>query len=105
MAVIPEHETPKTKQDCIDTWRNSGRIGVPSKKRGVIDLLIVSLYETTSVNGMPLDALIEAQVAINVPTKQFGVLFGDTPPDWPRYKPLPVLWVSGEGVGRWKHGG
>ncbi len=58
MAVIPEHETPKTKQDCIDTWRNSGRIGVPGKSGGVIDLLIVSLYETTSVNGLPLDALL-----------------------------------------------
>ena len=102
MAATPEHLTPQGIKDCIDTWRERGRINVPNKRGEIASLLIVALYETTTRNGMPLDVLIEAQTAINAPTKHFGVIFGDTPPDWAQYKPLPVLWVSGEGVGRWK---
>jgi hypothetical protein len=101
MAASPEHQTPQEKQDCIDTWRQRGRICVPTKRGDIADLLIVTMYETTTRNGLPLDLLIEAQPAINTPTTQFGVIFGDTPPDWLKYKPLPVLWMSGE-VGRWK---
>ncbi len=102
MAASSEHQAPQGKQDCIDTWRKRGRICVPTRRREIADLLIVALYETTTRNGMPLDVLIEAQPATNVPTKHFGVIFGDTPPDWAEYKPLPVLWMDGVGNGRWK---
>jgi hypothetical protein len=97
-----EHQPPLGKQDCIDNWRKRGRITVPIKRGDIADLLIVTLYETTARNRLPLDVLIEAQTAINTPTKHFGVIFGDTAPDWAQYKPLHVLWMDGEGNGRWK---
>ena len=78
-------------------------MAVPTAAGTITDVLIVRLFETTAVNGLPLDALIEGQVAINAPIKRFGVVFGSAPPDWPAYG-LPVLWLQdGEsGMGRWK---
>ena len=34
---------------------------MPSRDGHIIDLIIVRMYETTAVNGLPLDALIEAR--------------------------------------------
>ena len=76
----PAHHTPIGKAECIAIWRSRGRMAVPTSKGAIADVLIVRLFETTSVNGLPLDALVEAHVAINAPVKRFGVVFGDTPP-------------------------
>lgn len=102
MAVIAEHHNPTSKIDAIDTWRNSGRMAVPTAAGNIIDLRIVTLYETTSVNGQPLDLLVEAQATTNDPTKQFGVIFSKTAPDKSKYS-LPVLWKEDgtSGTGRW----
>ncbi len=77
-------------------------MAVPTATDAIADVLIVRLFECTAVNGLPLDALIEAQVAINAPVKRFGVVFSAGPPDWPQYG-MPVLWIcdSDDGVGRW----
>ena len=102
MTAIAEHRNPVGKTDIVDTWRERGRMPVPTAKGHIIDLYIVSLYETTAVNGRPLDLLIEAQKTRSDPVKRFGVIFGETPPDWSKYG-IPVLWrKEGEsGVGRW----
>ena len=103
MAVIPSHENPIGKQDCVDTWRRHGRMCVPTRGNHIIDLLIVAIYETTAVNGLPLDLLIEAQTAENDPIKQFGVIFSKNPPNWSQYG-IPILWRQEgiDGVGRWR---
>ena len=71
----------------------------------ILDLQIVALYETSTVNGLPLDLLIDAQKSKNDPVKQFGVVFSDSPPDWSKYR-IPVLWCSEgvPGVGQWNLG-
>ena len=103
MAVIPEHSNPVGKQDSLDTWRHSGRISVPSREGHIIDLIIVAIYETTAVNGLPLDLLIEARKTVNDPAKQFGVIFSKNPPNWSQYG-IPILWrqEGKAGCGRWK---
>ena len=75
---------------------------VPSAAGQILDLQIVALYETKSVNGQPLDLLIDAQKTRNDPVKQFGVIFSHAPPDWSKYH-IPVLWCSEgvPGVGKW----
>jgi hypothetical protein len=69
----------------------------------IIDLQIVAIYETTAVNGHPLDLLVEAKKTNNDPVKQFGVIFSSSPPDWSAY-PMPLLWREDgkAGVGRWR---
>jgi hypothetical protein len=103
MTATAPHCNPVGKTNVIDTWRERGRMAVPSSKGGIIDLLIVAIYETTSVNGQPLDLLIDAQKTSNDAVKQFGVVFSATPPDWSKYR-TPVLWRedNASGVGRWK---
>lgn len=98
--AVPEHQSPVGKAQCIETWRARRRLSVPSADGGIVDLIIVSIYETTAVDGLPLDALIDAQKTLNDPVKQFGVVFGATPPDWSQYK-IPVLWIKDGGSGRW----
>ena len=96
------HHNPTGKAEALATWRSRGRMSVPTATDAIADVLIVRLFETTAVNGLPLDALIEGQVAINAPVKRFGVLFGSVPPDWPEYG-IPVLWLQDDkGVGKWK---
>jgi hypothetical protein len=91
MTVISEHHDPIGKVDSVDIWRRRGRMTVPTAAGSVIDLRIVTMYETTSVNGQPLDLLIEAQKTKKDPAKQFGVIFSETSPNWSNYN-LPVLW-------------
>ena len=64
-------------------------------------LKLITFYETTAVNGWPLDLLIDARKPVNDPVKQFGVVFSENPPDWSRYN-IPVLWRKDgqSGVGR-----
>jgi hypothetical protein len=61
------------------------------------------LDETTNVNGLPLDALVEGQIAKEKPPVQFGVVFSLQPPNWDAYG-VPILWVDDNwaNVGRWK---
>jgi hypothetical protein len=103
MSATAEHHDPIGKADTLDTWRKRMRMPVPAAAGHIVDLLIVRLYETTAVNGLPLDLVIEAQETTDGPVKRFGVVFGAEPPDWPSYG-IPVLWRrDGEaGVGRWK---
>ena len=103
MTIIAEHHNPVGKSDTVDTWRNRRRMSVPTAAGTIINLRIVTMYETTSVNGQPLDLLIEAQKTKNDPAKQFGVIFSETSPEWSKYA-VPVLWREDgkSGVGRWK---
>jgi hypothetical protein len=103
MAAIAEHYNPVGKAETVDTWRERGRMPVPTAEGQIIDLQIVAIYETTAVNGLPLDLLIEAQKTNSDPVKQFGVVFSENPPDWSKYG-IPVLWRQNgkSGVGRWK---
>ena len=103
MAVIPDHTNPMGKQDSLDTWRHTGRISVPSREGHIIDLIIIRIYETTAVNGLPLDLLIDARQTLDKPMLRFGVIFSKHPPNWQSYD-IPVLWrEEGEaGLGRWK---
>ncbi|RLA51145.1 MAG: hypothetical protein DRQ65_08215 [Gammaproteobacteria bacterium] len=79
------------------------RMPVPTAEGHISDLQILAIYETTSVNGLPLDLLIDAQKSDSDPVKQFGVIFSENPPDWSRYG-IPVLWrrEGVEGIGSWK---
>jgi hypothetical protein len=79
------------------------RMPVPTKACKILDVRIVSLYETTSVNGMPLDALVEARITEEKPSVQFGVIFSAAPPDWDKYG-IPILWIDDRriNIGRWK---
>ena len=102
MTAIAEHRNPVGKTDIVDTWRERGRMPVPTSAGQIIDLHIVALYETSKVNGLPLDLLIEAQTSRSDPVKKFGVIFSNKLPDWSKY-PIPVLWRKDNesGVGRW----
>ncbi|MEH6587913.1 MAG: hypothetical protein V7720_15235 [Halioglobus sp.] len=56
------------------------------------------LYETTHVDGLRLDLLIEGRAIKTPPLKKFGVLFADTKPE-DKY-PIPVLWNC-DGLDTW----
>jgi hypothetical protein len=103
MTAAPEHYNPVGKEESLDTWRKRKRMPVPTAEGHIVDLRILAIYETTAVNGFPLDLLIEAQKTTNDPVKQFGVIFSENPPDWSKYG-IPVLWRQEgvSGVGRWK---
>jgi len=103
MTAAPEHGNPVGKVETVDTWRKRGRMPAPAAAGHIIDLQIVTIYETTAVNGQPLDLLVEAKKTNNDPVKQFGVIFGEISPDWSKYG-IPVLWRQDgkSGVGRWK---
>jgi hypothetical protein len=103
MPAQAEHYNPIGKTDTLDTWRKRMRMPVPTKAGNIVDVRIVALYETTNVNGLPLDALVEGQVTKDKPVVQFGVVFSPQPPDWDAYG-IPILWIddSSINVGRWK---
>ena len=105
MTKLVKHFNPIGKTETLKVWRQRMRIPVPTAAGQILDLRIVTIYETTTVNGRPLDLLIDAQKTRNDPVKQFGVIFSESPPDWSKYG-IPVLWQSENvsGVGRW-HGG
>jgi hypothetical protein len=103
MTAIAEHHNPVGRADTVDTWRKRDRMPVPTAAGHIIDLQIVVIYETTAVNGQPLDLLVEARKTNNAPVKQFGVIFSENQPDWSVY-PMPLLWREDgkAGVGRWR---
>ena len=105
MTEIAEHVDPVGKAEAVAVWRRRMRMSVPTAAGHILDLRIVTIYETSSVNGQPLDLLIDAQKTKNDPVKQFGVIFGDNPPDWSKYS-IPVLWRKEgvSGIGRWRVG-
>lgn len=102
MTELVKHSNPIGKSETLEVWRRRMRMPVPTAAGDILDLRIVSLYETSAVNGQPLDFLIDAQKTKNDPVKQFGVIFSEDPPDWSRYG-IPVLWCreSISDVGRW----
>ena len=57
MTAIAEHRNPVGKTDIVDTWRERGRMPVPNAEGHIVDLHIVSLYETTAVNGRPFTSI------------------------------------------------
>ena len=71
---------------------------MPTRSHTIIDLSIVRFYETTHVDGLPLDLLIEARASKRAPLKRFGVLFAETRP-LDEY-PIPLLWVR-SGNAQW----
>jgi hypothetical protein len=105
MNEIAEHYNPIGKAETLEIWRRRMRMPVPTAEGYIVDLRIVAIYETSSVNGLPLDLLIDAQKTNNDPVKQFGVIFSASPPDWSKYG-IPVLWRKEgvAGVGRWHAG-
>ena len=102
MTELVKHYNPIGKAETVDVWRQRMRMPVPTANGLIVDLRIVAIYETTAVNGEPLDLLIAAQKTKHDPVKQFGVLFSESPPDWSKYS-IPVLWhcEGVPGVGRW----
>jgi hypothetical protein len=105
MTELVKHYNPIGKAETLDVWRRRMRMPVPTAKGHIVDLRIVAIYETTAINGQPLDLLIDAQKTKNDPVKQFGVIFSESPPDWSKYG-IPVLWHSEgvSGVGKWRVG-
>jgi hypothetical protein len=103
MTEIAEHYNPIGKADTLEVWRRRMRMPVPTADGHISDLRILAIYETTSVNGLPLDLLIDARKSDSDPVKQLGVIFSESPPDWSKYG-IPVPWRQEgvSGVGRWK---
>ena len=73
MTDTPEHYAPIGKAEILAIWRRRMRIPVPTRDVFIADLRIVAIYETTAVNGEPLDLLIEAQETVSDPVMRFGV--------------------------------
>ena len=105
MTELVKHYNPTGKAETLEVWRQRMRMPVPTAAGQILDLRIVTIYETTSVNGLPLDLLIDAQKTRSDPVKRFGVIFSESPPDWSKYG-IPVLWRKEgvAGVGRWHVG-
>ena len=83
MTEVAEHYNPIGKAETLEVWRRRMGMPVPTAEGHISDLRIVAIYETTSVNGLPLDLLIDAQKSDSDSMKQFGVIFSTNTPDWP----------------------
>jgi hypothetical protein len=105
MTELVKHSNPIGKSGTLEVWRQRMRMPVPTAAGHILDLQIVAIYETSAVNGLPLDLLIDAQKTKNDPVKQFGVIFSENPPEWSKYG-IPVLWRRDgvSGVGSWRAG-
>jgi hypothetical protein len=105
MTELVKHHNPIGKTETLEVWRRRMRMPVPTAAGHIVDLRILAIYETSAVNGQPLDLLIDAQKTKNDPVKQFGVIFSEKPPEWSRYD-IPVLWRKEgvSGVGSWRAG-
>jgi len=104
MTELVKHYNPIGKAETLEVYPRRMRMPVPTAAGHILDLRIITIYETTAINGLPLDLLSDAQKTKNDPVKQFGVIFSESPPDWSKYG-IPVLWCSEgvPGVGR-RHG-
>ena len=67
MTELAEHYNPIGKAETLEVWRRRMRMPVPTAKGYISDLRILAIYETTSVNGLPLDLLIDAQKSDSEP--------------------------------------
>ena len=105
MSDLVKHHNPVGKAETLEVWCQRMRMPVPTAAGHILDIQIVTIYETYAVNGQPLDLLIDAQKSKNDPVKRFGVIFSENPPDWSKYR-IPVLWQSenSSSVGRWHVG-
>ena len=105
MTEIAEHFDPVGKAEAVAVWRKRMRMPVPTVEVVLMDVRMIAIYETTSVNGLPLNLLIEARKSASDPVKHFGVIFSESPPDWSKYS-IPVLWRKEgvSGIGRWRVG-
>lgn len=65
---------------CIDAWRDRGRIPTPSPSGGILDMLIIHLIEVTAIDGMPIDLVVEARASKRAPYKRFAVVFSEQRP-------------------------
>ena len=78
MTELVKHYNP------IGKGRNPGCLAPANVYRAstaaghILDLRIVTIYETTAINGLPLDFLIAAQKTRTI-LKQFGVIFSESP--------------------------
>ena len=72
MTEFAEHYNPVGKAEALKVWRRRMRTPVPTAAGDISDLRILAIYETTSVNGLPLDLLIDAQKIDSEPVNQFG---------------------------------
>jgi hypothetical protein len=61
MTELAEHYNPIGKVETLEVWRKRMRMPVPTAEGHISDLRILAIYETTSVNGLPLDLLIDAR--------------------------------------------
>ena len=95
---VPAHDQPRTKEQCIASWKSRQRIPVPTKSGKILDMLIVHLVEASAIDGVPIDLVIDARATHRAPIKRFAVVFADYKPsdDYP----IPTLWVS-DGTGSW----
>ena len=67
--VLPEHYEPIGKAQTLAQWRKRMRMPVPTLAGGIVDLVIEKIYETTSMNRLPLDLLIEAHCTVDDPPR------------------------------------
>ncbi len=94
----PVNPWPRSRQACLAEWQAGGKIPVPIRKGGVLNMRLERLFECTAVNGLPLDLLIEARASKRAPPKRFGVIFSAHRPG--NDYPLPILWLD-NGQGTW----
>ena len=76
MPVIPHHLRPANKQDCYDTWKKMGRLEVPRKRGGLVEVWIVDIEDRTD------HIVITGRTNNTAPLRRFIVVFGDG--GWPR---------------------
>jgi hypothetical protein len=74
---IPQPYNPVGKAQTLAVWRKRNRIPIPTLEGLIVDLIIVSITETTAVNGLPLECLLETQTTTDAPVKSFGVIFSE----------------------------
>ncbi len=55
MTELAEHYNPIGKAEILEVWRRRMRMPVPTLEGYIVDLRILAIYETTAVNGLPLD--------------------------------------------------
>ncbi|GHD29566.1 hypothetical protein [Parahalioglobus pacificus] len=75
MDVLPSHIKPECKQGFIDTWCQNGRIAVPPRSGGFIDLEILTFAETALINGKEAHLIIEGRTTRDVHVKHLAVAF------------------------------
>lgn len=95
---VPAHSQPRSREECLSTWKARRRIPVPTKSGKIIDLLIIHLVEATAIDGIPVDLVIDARATHRAPLKRFAVAFADNQPL--DEFPIPTLGVC-DGLGVW----